>query len=153
MPVHVRPFFAALLVIGLLAGCNDATQQSTQDLSGVQRAVQEQYRAEEVNATLHRNSDGAPRLEVTLVNPGGDEATNRRTARSVAQAAQAQYEGSDLETVKVSFEYSSANDGVVVGFHRRYTFAPGDLQGSADTTAAPTDTAASGVDTAAVPRP
>ena len=109
---------------------------------------------ETVEATIHQHGDGS-RLEVVLVNPGGQEATDRERARVVGAVAQEAY-GRTLDTVRVSFEYSSQAGPAEVGFHRRYAFAPGALDTvapSADTGAAMPDTAAADPDTMATPQP
>lgn len=155
MPIpfrHASLLFAALLLAGTLAACGDAIQ-GAQNASGVQQAVRQQYDAENVDVTLHQG-EGAPRLEIALVNPGGQEATNRRTAREVAQTARAQYGGGSLAAVMVSFEYTSMAGQAEVGFHRRYTFSSSDLQAAAsDTAAADTTSAASPADTSADSQP
>lgn len=137
-----------LLATAPLAGCNDAGQ-SAQGVAQVQQAVRQQYRAETVDATLHQQ-DGQARLEVVLANPGGREATNQQSARRVAGTARQAYDGSALDTVRVSFEYSSTAGPAEVGFHRRYSFSPNELEGVTDTTAAaPADTAVATQDTTA----
>jgi len=134
--------FALALIVVSLIGCGGEDTPASVGVSraadGVRAAVQQEYRAENTGATLHETSGGGRLLEVILVNPGGDETTTRASARTVARAAQAQYQGPSPDTVMVSFEYSSVSDSAEVGFHRRYHFASGNLSApassSSDTT-------------------
>ena len=116
----------------------------------MQQAIRQNYEAESVKVSM-RQDDSARELEVVLVNPGGREATNRQEAQSVAQTAQSRYGSGTLDTLMVSFEFSSTTGPAEVGYHRRYFFTPSDLSGPADTTA--TDTTRSEVDTSATPQP
>lgn len=154
------PLLAILLAAALPAGCRQQQEEAAQGVQRLQsasqarQAVRQQYGAETVEATIHQHGDGS-RLEVVLVNPGGQEATDRERARVVGAVAQEAY-GRTLDTVRVSFEYSSQAGPAEVGFHRRYAFAPGALDTvapSADTGAAMPDTAAADPDTMAMPQP
>ena len=157
---------ATLLAVAALplAGCQQEQQsgqeeagqgvESAQDASPAQQAVRQQYEAGTVEATLHQHGRGS-QLEVVLVNPSGEEATNQESARAVGAVAQEAY-GRALDTVRVAFEYSSQAGPAEVGFHRRYAFASSALDTAAtvaDSGAAPPDTTAAGPDTTAMPQP
>lgn len=144
-------FPALLCLAAALAGCSDAIS-TVRNTGGVQQAVAQQYDAEQVSAALHQGG-GTPRLHVILTNPGGQEATNRQTARTIAQTAQAQYGNGPLSAVRVSFEYTSQTGPAEVGFHRRYIFSAGDLQAAASDTAASDPSPARSADTSAAPQP
>jgi hypothetical protein len=140
-PRASRFLYASVLAVLLLAGCGSDPQTRARPAAAesVRQAVQQDYRAEHVNVVLRRAPRGdEPRLEIALVNPGGREATTHESARTVARTAQAQYEKYERpppDTMTVSFEYSSSAGPAEVGFHRRYTFASGDLEEAApDTT-------------------
>lgn len=150
LPRCSASLFAVLFIAASLAGCQqqeEAAQgvQNPQSASQAWQAVRQQYSAQTVETTLHRHGSGS-QLEVVLVNPGGQEATDQQSARAIGAVAQKAYNGA-LDTVRVSFEYSSQAGPAEVGFHRRYAFAPGEL----DTTAAEPDTASTGTDTTATP--
>ena len=153
MSVRLLPFsFAALFALAVLVGCRDdpAARPTQQDVRSMRQAIRQNYEAENVKVSM-RQDDSARELEVVLVNPSGREATNRQQAYSVAQTAQSRYGSSTLDTVMVSFEFSSTSGPAEVGYHRRYFFTPSDLSGPADTTA--TDTTRSKVDTSATSQP
>ena len=127
--------------VAVLAGCSDTTPPAP-STEGVQQAVAQAYDAEHVNVLL-RQGNAASHLEVVLVNPGGREATNRQAAYRIARTAHRHYAGRSSDPVRVSFEYSGGAGGADVGFHRRYTFTPRELQGEApDTASSPADTTA-----------